>query len=180
MAVPPAGIDLKNNATDQPVPTSNPWPGRTRVFQQAGKLRGRANRSRSARRSGLSAVAVPGVSDEPPAPGLQVGRGLEQDRLARPAGSGWQGCARPPGRARIGTRNTSVGLPSSSCCARPPGRARIGTSGSLLCSHDRHGGWSGEGRARGRLRVSRRSVRLMRLTGRRPWGLNYPAAAGFS
>src|SRR4051812_17003379 len=39
IAVPPGGIDLKNNATDQLVPTSNPWSGRARVFQQADKLR---------------------------------------------------------------------------------------------------------------------------------------------
>jgi hypothetical protein len=35
MAGPPAGTDLEDNATDQLLPTSNPWAGRTREFQQA-------------------------------------------------------------------------------------------------------------------------------------------------
>jgi hypothetical protein len=35
IAVPPAGIDLQNNVTDQPVLTFNPWPRRAHKFQQA-------------------------------------------------------------------------------------------------------------------------------------------------
>jgi uncharacterized membrane protein len=42
MAVlPPAGTDLEDNATDQPVPTFNPWPERAPEFQQPDKLRRR-------------------------------------------------------------------------------------------------------------------------------------------
>jgi hypothetical protein len=34
-------MDLEDNATDQPDPTSNPWRGRTHVFQQPVQLRPR-------------------------------------------------------------------------------------------------------------------------------------------
>ena len=75
------------------------------------------------------------------APGLRVGRGLEPhvERSSRSLASPTR-CARPPGRARIGTRTGThprrrgfCQAPcGATCCARPPGRARIGTSASSL------------------------------------------------
>ncbi len=65
------------------------------------------------------------------APGLRVGRGLEplHGRLQEPQG---QGCARPSGRARIGTRNPPQRDQNKERCARPSGRARIGTPSSAF------------------------------------------------
>src|SRR5215204_1450962 len=40
MVAPPAGTDPESNATDHSVPVSSASLGRTRVFQQRGKLRG--------------------------------------------------------------------------------------------------------------------------------------------
>src|SRR5215207_7713257 len=40
----------------------------------------------------------------------------------------WHRCARPTGRARIGTTSGIRGVSTSRSCARPTGRARIGTS----------------------------------------------------
>ncbi len=65
------------------------------------------------------------------APGLRVGRGLEHTRGARRVADSGR-CARPSGRARIGTPWRGSIPPSRLCrCARPSGRARIGTRSSF-------------------------------------------------
>jgi hypothetical protein len=54
MVAPPAGTDPESNATDHSVPVSSASLGRTRVFQQPGKLRGyRCRPRRGCRRAHL-------------------------------------------------------------------------------------------------------------------------------
>ncbi len=60
------------------------------------------------------------------APGLRVGRGLELVSIIYKQIQTIS-CARPSGRARIGTWAWSRPSAARRCCARPSGRARIGT-----------------------------------------------------
>ena len=46
MVVPPAGTDLEDDATEQPIPMSTLWPEEAHEFQQADKLRASVNRER--------------------------------------------------------------------------------------------------------------------------------------
>jgi hypothetical protein len=60
------------------------------------------------------------------APGFRAGRGLEPVDVVLLAQEAL-GCARPSGRARIGTTRYSPTATGRYGCARPSGRARIGT-----------------------------------------------------